>query len=104
MSGSLEKTESVQKTILLAEDFKDNAFMMRRLLELCGYRAFIAEDGREAVEKALEIKPDLIILDISLPVMTGFEACEILKGNDRISLSYSFLRMTQKHLRSRDSL
>lgn len=83
MSPSLNQNASDPKTILLAEDFKDNAVLMKRLLEMEGYRVFIAEDGREAIEKALGIRPDLIILDVSMPVINGLEACELLKGNKK---------------------
>jgi len=72
-----------RKTVLIAEDFRDNAELMGRLLEMDGYHVLIAKEGREAVEKALEVIPDIIILDISMPVMTGFEACAILKRNER---------------------
>ncbi len=72
-----------RKTILIAEDFRENAELMGRLLEMDGYHVIIAKEGGEAVEKALEVIPDIIILDISMPVMTGFEACAELKRNER---------------------
>lgn len=83
MSHSLEQNEPDQKTILLAEDFEDNAVLMKRLLEMEGYRVLIVGNGRGAVEKTLEVKPGLIILDVSMPVMTGLEACTILKRNEK---------------------
>jgi serine/threonine protein kinase/FixJ family two-component response regulator len=73
--------DSDQKKILIAEDFTETAASMKRLLEYEGYKVYIAVDGRMAVEKALPIMPDLIILDAIMPVMNGLEACRILKEN-----------------------
>ncbi len=63
-----------QHLILVVEDFEDNRFMMRRLLEMCGYRVTEATNGREAIEKAERERPDLILMDLSLPVIDGLEA------------------------------
>ncbi len=52
-------------TILVVEDFEDNRFMMRRLLEMSGYRVVEAENGEEAVTRAGEEQPDLILMDLS---------------------------------------
>jgi CheY-like chemotaxis protein len=82
VSRSIELYESGRKTILLAHDVKKTALLMRWLLELNGYRVFTAEDGREAVRKTFEITPSLIILDVSMPVMSGLEAWRTLKGNE----------------------
>ncbi|CDM66616.1 response regulator [Pyrinomonas methylaliphatogenes] len=61
-------------TILVVEDFEDSRFMMRRLLEMCGYKVIEAINGREAIEKAQRESPDLILMDLSLPVIDGLEA------------------------------
>ncbi len=61
-------------TVLVVEDFEDNRFMMRRLLEMSGYRVVEAVDGQEAVEKAQSERPNLILMDLSLPLLDGLAA------------------------------
>ncbi len=61
-------------TIMVVEDFEDNRFMMRRLLEMSGYRVVEAENGQQAVELARRELPDLILMDLSLPVLDGLVA------------------------------
>ena len=61
-------------TVLVVEDFEDNRFMMRRLLEMCGYRVVEAVNGEQAVEVAAEERPDLILMDLSLPKLDGLAA------------------------------
>lgn len=60
--------------ILLVEDYDDARFMMRRLLEMSGYHVVEARDGEEAVERALESCPDLVLMDLGLPGMDGIAA------------------------------
>ncbi len=65
--------------ILIAEDHPDNREMLTRRLERRGYEVFTAENGAEAVERAKECAPDLILMDISMPVMSGLEATRALR-------------------------
>lgn len=63
----------------------DNEFIRRALCQLFTSEADFdvcgeAENGREAIEKALELRPDLIVMDLSMPVMNGIEAARALKG------------------------
>ena len=58
-------------TVLIAEDNEDGRFMLRTLLELKGYRVLEARDGSEAIESALRDLPDLMLLDLQLPLMDG---------------------------------
>jgi CheY-like chemotaxis protein len=62
------------QTILVVEDFEDNRFMMRRLLEMSGYRVVEAVNGEQAVEAAARERPDLILMDLSLPKLDGLAA------------------------------
>jgi CheY-like chemotaxis protein len=65
--------------VLLVEDFEDAREMYRDYLEFSGFRVETARDGREAVDKARQLRPHLILMDLSLPGMDGWEATRILK-------------------------
>jgi two-component system cell cycle response regulator DivK len=60
--------------ILLVEDFEDSRLVMRLGLEEQGYRVLEAADGEEAVRLALRERPDVILMDLSLPVLDGLDA------------------------------
>jgi two-component system cell cycle response regulator DivK len=68
--------------ILLVEDQEMNRDMLSRRLKKRGYEVCIAVDGAEGVEKARSESPDLILMDMSLPVMDGWEATRIIKGDE----------------------
>jgi two-component system, cell cycle response regulator DivK len=61
-------------TVMVVEDFEDNRFMMRRLLEMSGYRVLEAINGEDAVELARRERPSLILMDLSLPLLDGLAA------------------------------
>jgi CheY-like chemotaxis protein len=67
--------------ILLVDDFDDAREMYRDYLAFAGFRVETACDGREAVEKARALSPDLVLMDLSLPVVDGWEATRILKAD-----------------------
>jgi CheY-like chemotaxis protein len=67
--------------ILLVEDQEMNRDMLSRRLQKRGYDVCIAVDGAEGVEKAKTESPDLILMDMSLPVIDGWEATRRLKGD-----------------------
>src|SRR6185369_14680928 len=62
------------KLFLVVEDFEDSRFMMRRLLEMAGYNVLEASDGEQAVKMAVEARPALILMDLSLPKLDGLAA------------------------------
>ena len=68
-----------QRTVLLVEDTEDNRFMMRRLLEMTGYRVVEATNGEEAVKLAEAESPQLILMDLSLPVIDGLAATRLIR-------------------------
>jgi CheY-like chemotaxis protein len=68
--------------ILLVEDNEMNRDMLSRRLERKGYEVSIAVDGKQGVEMAQASAPDLILMDMSLPVLDGWEATRQLKGAD----------------------
>jgi two-component system, cell cycle response regulator DivK len=60
--------------VLLVEDFADTREMIRRVLELGGCRVIEAANGQEAIELAQRERPDLILMDLNMPVLDGFTA------------------------------
>jgi two-component system, cell cycle response regulator DivK len=72
----------LRKTVLVVEDFEDNRFMMRRLLELDGYRVIEAINGQEAVAMAERDRPHLILMDLSLPQIDGLAATRSIRQLD----------------------
>ena len=71
-----------QKKILLVDDSTTMLMMERMALAGSGYQLLAAMDGEEAVKAARDQKPDLILLDIVLPKMDGFEVCRRLRSED----------------------
>lgn len=69
------------KQILVVEDNKDNMILITDVLHSLGYTVSEAKDGEEGVERARAIKPDLILMDLSLPRMDGWTATRILKDD-----------------------
>jgi CheY-like chemotaxis protein len=65
---------SGQQIVMVVEDFEDNRFMMRRLLEMSGYQVLEAINGEEAIELAQREHPSLILMDLSLPLLDGLAA------------------------------
>ena len=68
--------------ILLVEDHEMNRDMLSRRLKRRGYEVFEANDGFEGIEKARQILPDLILMDMSLPELDGWEATRRLKEDE----------------------
>jgi CheY-like chemotaxis protein len=67
--------------ILYVEDNDDNVYMLRRRLAKLGYEMIVASDGEKGVEAAIREKPDLILMDLGLPVLSGWEAAQRLKSS-----------------------
>lgn len=63
-----------ETNVLLVEDTEDNRVMMRRLLEMSGYRVTEAVNGVEAVTNAERVEPQIILMDLSLPIIDGLAA------------------------------
>ena len=72
--------EGKPKQILIADDEQDILEIISYNLTKEGYEVYTAKDGNEAIEKAKQIHPDLIILDIMMPKKTGVEVCQILRS------------------------
>jgi len=79
---SPEAAESIAKTILIVDDVPANLEVVSRHLESHGYRTVVAQSGREGIERAELVRPNLILLDVLMPGVDGFETCRRLKASD----------------------
>jgi two-component system, cell cycle response regulator DivK len=76
-------TASKALLVLIVDDFADNREMYSQFLEFSGFRVAEAQNGHEALDKAFALRPDLIVMDLSLPGLDGWEATRRLKADDR---------------------
>jgi CheY-like chemotaxis protein len=74
MSPELQNQNDPRPTILVVDDFDDTRLLLRTWLRKKGYRVVEAENGNEAVAKAREVEPDLIIMDVEMPELDGLSA------------------------------
>jgi two-component system, cell cycle response regulator DivK len=70
--------------VLLVEDFEDTRLFMRLALEEHGFIVFEAENGQTAVENANREKPDVILMDLTMPLMDGFAAAKLIRQNEQL--------------------
>ena len=69
--------------ILVVDDYQDAREMYAEYLQFSGFRVAEARNGNEAVAQAFSLRPDLILMDLSLPGMDGWEATRVLKADER---------------------
>jgi two-component system CheB/CheR fusion protein len=72
-----------KRRILIVDDNRDAARMLSRLLSLSGHQTQLAFDGEEAVEQAMKFAPDVVLLDIGLPKLNGYDACRAILANSK---------------------
>jgi DNA-binding response OmpR family regulator len=70
-----------QKTVLIADDEPSILISLEFLLEQAGYRVLTASDGQAALDQALAHRPDLILLDVMMPRINGFDVCSRLRAD-----------------------
>jgi len=73
------KSKQARKRILLVEDDPNNQYTIEFLLKSEGYEVLLAEDGRVGLERAKELRPDIVLMDMMMPVLGGHEATRLLK-------------------------
>jgi two-component system, cell cycle response regulator DivK len=83
----LYKRNNVNKTILVIEDNEQNIYLITFILEKNGFKVFQARNGEEGVSMAFLYKPDLILLDIQLPVMDGYTVAREIRKNCLLNLT-----------------
>ena len=79
VAQEMQKAEAGAAKILVAEDEKDIRELVVFTLRFAGYDVWTAKDGVETVEIAQKVLPDLVLMDVRMPRMTGYEACEAMK-------------------------
>ncbi len=72
------------KTVLIVEDNELNMKLFQDLLEAHGFETLLTRDGKQALKMAQEHRPDLIIMDIQLPEISGLEVTKLIKQNDAL--------------------
>jgi CheY-like chemotaxis protein len=77
------KKKANRPRVLLVDDYSDAREMYGEYLEYSGYDVIEAANGIEALQRAVDDKPDIILMDLSLPVMDGWEATRRLKADER---------------------
>ena len=82
-AGASAESAPSKKRVLVVDDFDDAREMYAEYLEFAGFQVETARNGAEAVEKAQVAEPDIILMDLSLPVMDGWEATRLIKGDSR---------------------
>lgn len=95
------------RAVLVADDEADNRAIMAAVLAASGFRVLEARDGAEAVETALRERPDLILLDMAMPVMSGWEAARRLKSMDQTRaipiLAFTAFALAGDELKAREA-
>jgi CheY-like chemotaxis protein len=80
----MQEPRTSEKTVLVVEDYDDSRFMLGRLLEMSGYRVLEAADGREGVRVAESECPDVVLMDLQMPVLDGFTATSLIRRIESI--------------------
>ena len=73
------------KTILIADDEPNIVISLEYLLQRAGYRVVVARDGQEALDAIAAAAPDLVLLDVMLPRVSGFEVCQTVRENPALA-------------------
>ena len=80
----MRQRSSKDLKVLLVEDFEDTRLFMRLELEEQGFIVFEAENGKVAVDTAIRETPDVILMDLTLPLMDGFTATKLIRQNEQL--------------------
>ncbi len=80
----LEQMSGEPPTILLVDDNEQNLELLQAYLETLPCRVEVARDGIEALERVHAVNPDIVVLDVMMPRMSGFQVCEKIRADDAL--------------------
>jgi two-component system alkaline phosphatase synthesis response regulator PhoP len=72
-------------TILIADDEPNILLSLEFLMQREGYRVLVARDGQQALDTILQQRPDLVLLDVMMPLKTGFDVCQAVREHDELA-------------------
>ena len=75
----------MHKKILIADDEQNIVISLEFLMKREGYEVSVAADGEEALARTLEVRPDLVMLDVMMPKRNGFDVCQAIKGDPELA-------------------
>ena len=105
--GASGRAPLLPRRILVADDNADAAHSLASVLELMGNEVRTVGDGQEALQAAPEFGPDLVMLDIGMPRMNGYEACRRLReqdgGGDKVIIAVTGWGQDEDRARSREA-
>ena len=87
-----------KESIFVVDDSEDNLYLMQFILEAQGYRVSLADNGRDALKKIAQCHPDLILLDVMMPQMDGYEVISQLRQDPTLSSIPVHLVTADKYL------
>ncbi|HEX6748529.1 MAG TPA: response regulator [Longimicrobium sp.] len=83
-------------TILVVDDNPDNVEILRAFLESRGYAVTLASDGRAALARMEQVRPDLVLLDVMMPGMDGWQVCRTIKNHPELGATTRVVMVTAK--------
>lgn len=78
----MAKAKTPRRRILIAEDNEDSGTSLQMLLEALGYEVTLVKDGESAVRVALTLRPDVVLLDIGMPFLSGLDAAQLIRRSN----------------------
>jgi two-component system, cell cycle response regulator DivK len=97
----MDADEDQKRTVLVVDDFFDSRLLIKTMLEMAGYRVVEAADGCEAIKVAQRERPDLILMDLSLPILDGISSTRAIRDLQPVIGAPPIIAFTAH---SRDSL
>ena len=79
LQTEMENTKETGRTIMVVEDYDDTRYLLKQMLEKKGFQVLEAVNGQEAIEVAQREHPDLIVMDLDLPILDGIGATQFLR-------------------------
>lgn len=93
-----------EEYVLVVDDSSDNLYLMQFILESQGYNVNLADSGQEALDKIKECQPDLILLDLMMPQMNGYEVIDHLRKDEDLPFIPVFLVTADRYTDFSDAI